>query len=155
MYNCNLNDTIRSVFQDLEMVPRAKGLIDFDKYENWLRLLSVSRAAYLLELLGCKWDAFYVKWNNSPDDSLLQTSIHALTIKPEFLSKRPQDIWCSFIGGPPSATMTIRSSLLNFIVDKVYQYILHHGLDLTDSLIIRALKHNEKLLLLEGPDAGE
>lgn len=165
MYDCSGNNlsfddpTLRTMADKAVYLPRhdfgiyaPKGLIDFKKYENWLRCMSVSRAAYLLRSFQCENEAVYVHWDNK-GDSLLMTSISGLAIKPEFLAARPRNIWCRFEGGPPDtglrrkSVMNVTSSLLNYIVDRVYRHILHNGVETTDSKIIAALNYVEPLLL--------
>jgi hypothetical protein len=81
---------------------------------------------------------------------LLSTVISALTIKPEFLTARPCNTWCRFVGGPPGKECLVESSLLNFIVDRVLLAILKDGITAMDTKIVEALNFKE-VLLLEGP----
>ena len=136
-------------------INESKGLIDFKKYENWLRCMTITRAAYLMRNFGFENESFYVHWDNKNGSALLMTSIRALAIKPEFLAVRPRNIWCRFEGGPPGkelrkSVMNTTSSLLNYIVDRVYRHILRKGIEDTDSRIIAALNY-EQPLLLEAP----
>jgi len=133
-------------------IGEPKRLIDFKKYENWLRCMTVTRAAYLLRNMGCESESVYVHWDNK-GDSLLMTSVAALAIKPQFLATRPRNIWCRFEGGPPNkglgrrSVMNVTSSLLNYIVDRIYNHILRHGVEVTDAKIIAALNYAQPLLL--------
>jgi len=127
-------------------------MIDMQKYMRWLRCLDVTRASRLMVLLDDPWFTFYVKWgNNTTTTSLLNTVMSGLTIKPEFLSARPCNIWCRFLGGPPKNRRLVESSLLNFIVDRVFRAILKEGATAVDTKIIEALNYKETLLL-KGPE---
>jgi len=125
--------------------PTLHGLIEFQKYENWIRCMSVPRAAYLFCDLGYKWDTFNIQRGHK--NYLLQTTFPALAIKPEFLSEWPQNIWCSFTGGPPGHRQLVQSSLLNLIVDRIYNHILCYGVEVTDAKIIAALNYAVPLCL--------
>lgn len=162
MYDCSGNGRlwdnphIQQMADKAVYLPRhnfgdPKGLIDFKKYENWLRCMTVTRAAYLMRSFKYENELFHVHWANK-GDSLVMTSITILSIKPKFLATRPRNIWCRFDGGPPDkksgkCVMNTTSSLLNYIVDRVYRYILHHGVEATDSRIIASLNYVQPLLL--------
>jgi hypothetical protein len=53
--------------------------------------------------------------------------------------------------GGPYNKLSVRSSLLNYIVDRAYQNILKEGTRATDDKIIEALNH-KPTLLLTGPE---
>ncbi len=152
MYDCSSDSIVQQ--ESVLYLPRhdfgvceSKRLIDFKKYENWLRCMTVTRAAYLMRTMNCEWDPFYVYFDNKTGATLLQTTFAALATKPEFLIARPRKIWCSFSGGPPGQSRLIRTSLLNLIVDRIYHHIVQYGVEITDSKIIAALNYVQPLLL--------
>jgi hypothetical protein len=131
-------------------VANRQGSIDFKKYENWLRCMNLTRAVYLLDLFGESHTAVYVRMANKPEPCMkLMTEAGAMACNPAFLSVRPRNIWCSFMGGPKHK-LSVRSSFLNYVVDQVYQNIVREGTKATDDKIIAALNH-KPTLLLTGP----
>lgn len=153
MYDCS--DTPGKVLHlpftqgwDLSLI--KAGSIDFTKYENWLRCMTVSRAAHLMKLLGQEWTTVYVHWDNNDTQLLFQTTVSSMSFKPSFIQTRPRRIWCAFLGGPPGKPKReIKSSLLNFLVEQVYHHIVKHGEELTDAYIIESLNFKETLYLAD------
>lgn len=158
MYDCNsqphtslydLMNKPQDNLSDLELkTPSGRAVVK--KYMNWLRCLNVIRACHLLRLLNTADNVITVRWNNDPSMSFLTTTMFSLSYKPEFITERPCRIFCRFSGGPPGHTLEIISSLLNFIVDRVFHALLIHGAKKVDAWIIQALNYKEPLLL-EGP----
>jgi len=144
---------VRESLAELGLVTKDNKVINMEKYMNWLKCLNVAKLAFLARELGHEHDIITVRWDNDSQKkhSLLLTTVPALTIKPPFLAERPVRIYCEFKGGPPNKpAMEIRSSLLNFIVDRVFLALEKHGKKKVDAMIIQALNHRETLLL-EGP----
>lgn len=125
------------------------GLIDFRKYENWLRIMTLTHSAYLLQLLGYNWATLYVVKNHV----MLQTTLNSLALEPEFLAKRPRNIPCTFTGGPRGCETLYRSSILNFVVDRIYMHIVTKGVEATDAKIVQALNFKDHLVLGASIDA--
>ena len=119
------------------------GLIDFKKYENWLRIMPLNHAAHLLQLLGYKLEILYVVKNHV----MLQTTLASISLEPQFLAKRPRNIPCTFTGGPRGRETMYRSSILNFIVDRIYRHIVTKGVEATDIKIVQALNFIEHLVV--------
>jgi len=157
MYDCSGNDDhwddpeVQRMADHALLIPDPSkvapnlggGLIDFKKYENWLRIMPLGHAANLLQLLGYKWDTLYVVKNKI----MLQTTLAALSFEPQFLAKRPRNIACTFAGGPHRGDALYRSSILNFIVDRIYTHIVTKGVEATDAKIVQALNFKDHLVV--------